>query len=519
MSDKITPTIDINALTADEFVKVLKPFGTHWFDIGVYLGASTEKLKEIRKVYTSDGVVTCLAELHDCLEKKGKLTWESIATALRELDNNALAESIYSNYILPAIQHDTSSNEDSTTSTTVQVPMDIPTSDSQVVGSPSCAVATKSKPIIVEGTEVKKVSAAFLSLYNRFLALFPKVAKSLKSSNVDVEDIQGLIEGSCGLEPLPQNEATVGAVFNRLKKQCSILNFQSLTLVVNTLLSNEKVLRKELVRLKASVNSFKKSAKMIKLVSLIESHQQSMGDDHKMVKLKLRDFWIKFTMEQFEIMMNAILDTLYDQLSHITVGTGCICVSWIIPSSVNYTKLLPKLSLEFLQIIGVISLHIGDDVIYNVGEEGCQTLKAAMLQAIELKNTRAIELLLAVGCSPEVATYNGDHAVTNVVNIRERSVDECSGGGVDHVCVLGHNEHIEAIIDPSREPETKVVTTQSVTQLPTPEPKGISHIIYESYKKLYLLIEIIPNVPQSHTTPYLYQQSEGTCTIISDHCS
>ena len=32
-----------------------------------------------------------------------------------------------------------------------------------------------------------------------------------------------------------------------------------------------------------------------------------------------------------------------------------------------------------------------------------------------------------------------------MVNIRERSVDDGSGGGVDHVCVLGHNEHILAI--------------------------------------------------------------------------
>ena len=478
--------------TPDLFSEVLSQEGPKWFDIGVYLGACIADLKGIQHNYSTFGVVRCLIELHDCLAKKEKpLTWEGIATALRRLDNHALAESIHSNYILPDIQR-ASSNEDSTTNTTVQVPMDMPstsdsqlvvdssnedsttnttvpmdipsTSDSQVVDSSS---GTKSKPIIIEGTEVEKVSAEFLSLYKCFLALFPKVAKSLKSSNVDVEDIQGLIEGFCGLEPLPQSEATVGAVFNRLKKQCSILNFQSLTLVVDTLLSKDKVLRKELVKLKASVDSYKKSAKMVKLVSLIESNQQSMGDDHKMVKLKLRDFWIKFTMEQFEIMMNAILDTLYDQLSHITVGTGCICVSWIIPPSVDYTKLLPKLSLEFLQIIGVISLHIGDDVIYNVGEEGCQTLKAAMLQAIELKNTRAIELLLAVGCSPEVATYNGDHAVTNVVNIRERSVDDGSGGGVDHVCVLGHNEHIEAIIDPSREPEcaTCILKEKQIKQL------------------------------------------------------
>ncbi len=231
--------------TIDQFAEVLlQEEGARWSDIGVFLGASVAEIREIRQNYATHGAATCLIELHECLAKKGKpLTWEAVATALRRLNNNRLADSIHSNYILPAIRR-ALSNEESTTSTTVtaqqhQIPMDMPTSDS------------------------------------------------------------------------------------------------------------------------------------------------------------------------------------------------------------------------YIPISGVISLHIGDDVIYNVGEEGCQTLEAAMLQATELKNTRAIELLQAVGCNPEVATYNGDHAVTNVVNIRERSVDEgSSGGGVDHVCVLGRNEHIEAIVDTSHsEPE------------------------------------------------------------------
>ena len=453
MADEFVPTVD-------KFVKVLKPFGTHWFDIGVYLGASTEKLKEIDQNYSNNGVVRCLAELHDCLAKKVKLTWESIATALRELGNHTLADSIHSNYILPAIHRGASSNE--TDSTTVH---DVPTSDSQVVDLSNAvpeqhqvavvAPTSDSQVIKIKDKLVDEIGEEFQSLSNRFDRLISKIWLCFESdsSNINIPMMQALVKQSCGLPPLPQNEATVETVFDRLLIKCSILNFRPLVFAVNTLLSNEETFQKELEKLKASVDTFKKSAKMVNLVALIKSkHQPSVGSDHKVVKLKLRDFWTERTMEQFEIMMNAVLDTLYDQLSHITVDR--CSVSWIIPSSVDYTKLLPKLSPKFpqlFQIIGVISLHIGDNVIFNVGEEGCQTLKAAMLQAIELKNTRAIELLLAVGCSPEVASYNGDHVVTNVVNIRERSVDG-SGGGVDHVCVLGHNEHIEAIIDPSREP-------------------------------------------------------------------
>ena len=411
-----------------------------WFDIGVYLGASIADLKEIRQNYSTDGVVRCLIELHYLLAKKEKpLTWEAIATALMRLGNHSLANSIHSGYIQPAIRR-ASSNEDSTTSTTVHTPMDIPTSDSQVV--------------TIKDNLVDEIGEEFMSLTERFFSLTMKVWQCFESasSNINISQMQALLKHQCGLPPLPQNEATIGAIFERLLEKCTILNFRPLVFVVNTFFSNEETIQIELGSLKASVDSFKRSAKIVDLLSLIKL-SQLRGDNHKVVNLKLRDFWNEFTMHQFEIIMNTILSTLYELLSHITVEIGCIRVSWNIPSSVDYTKLLPKLSLEFLQIIGVIYLHIGDDVIYNVGEEGCQTLKAAMLQAIELKNTQAIELLLAVGCNPEIATYNGDHAVTNVVNIRERSVDDGSGGGVDHVCVLGHNEHIEAIIDPSREPE------------------------------------------------------------------
>ena len=271
-----------------------------------------------------------------------------------------------------------------------------------------------------------------------------------------------LVELQRGLPPLPENEAKVGV--DRLQKQprCSVLQFRPITFAVNNLLiSNKETLQMEL---RILIDSFNRCVKMVG----IELHQPSgAGEYYKMVKVKLRDFWIDFTVEQFEIMVNAVLSTHYDQLSHITmISTGCFCASWII--SPSYADLIKqripiKLSPRFLQIIGVISLHIGDDVIYNVGEEGFQTLEPLMLQTVELKNARAIlELFLAaVGYRPEVATHNGDYAVTNLVNIRERSVDDGNeGGAVDHMCILEHNE---AIIDTisSGEPECATCTKKS----------------------------------------------------------
>ena len=323
--------------TVDEFAEVLLPEGNSWFDIGVFLGASAAEIEVIRQNHATNGVVTCLIKLNECLVKKEKpLTWDAIATALRRLGNHRLADAIHSEYILPAIRRirRTSSNEDSTTSTTVHTPMDIPTSDCQVV--------------TIKDNLVDEIFEEFQSLSERFSKLTIDIWKSFEAAACSLQHMQALIEDQCGLPPLPQSEATIGTVFCRLRKKCTILYFRPLIFIVNTLLNDEEKLRKELQNFKAAVDSLKKSAKMVDLASLIKLNQH-IGADQRKVTLKLRDFWIEFTMEQFEVVMNTILDTLYEQLSHITVGTGCICVSWNIPPSVDYTKLLPKLSSTMLE--------------------------------------------------------------------------------------------------------------------------------------------------------------------------
>ena len=295
--------------SADLFSEVLSQEGPKWFDIGIYLGASTAELKDIQHNYNTNGVVRCLIELHDCLVKKTKpLTWEHVAHALRRLGNNALADTIHSKYIISAINR-ASSGESSTIAVQQHMaPIDIPTSDSKPV-------------VMIKHTVIDEVGEEFQSLSDRFDCLAIKIRRSFKAA-ASLEEMQHVVEVKCGLPPLPQNETTVEYVFNRLLKKCSILNFRPLTFAVNTLLSNEETLQMELTNLKASVSNFNKSAKMVDLVSLIKSHQSSVSDNHKNVKLKLCDFWIDFTMEQFEIMMNEILGTLYDYLSNITWVQG-----------------------------------------------------------------------------------------------------------------------------------------------------------------------------------------------------
>ena len=79
-------------------------------------------------------------------------------------------------------------------------------------------------------------------------------------------------------------------------------------------------------------------------------------------------------------------------------------------------------------------------MIYNMPSEGCEVMEAAMLQAVELKNTRAVELLLAVGCNPEVITYKPNISVkiTAELHIEEEPIDDHTA---QYVCVFeDHSE-------------------------------------------------------------------------------
>ena len=410
--------LEVSTPTIDKFAEVLSQ-EAEWYTLGVFLGATTQELDAIGLNYRTVSVMRCLIELYTSLQRRGKcLSWDHIANTLRRMKNYYLADQIISVYIL--LQ---------------PTPPDRP---SPVVVSPvvyDCCI---------EDDIVKEIVGEFVALSKKFTLLTTKIKNTFKNSNTDIGELQDLIEGFCGLEPLPQDQATIDDVFERLKQHYSLLNFEVLIFLVENLISSDDLLQKDMENFKVTVDGFKFSVKIGQLAHLIKEKQIITGS-HKIMKLKVREFWSQCTMKQFELVMNTILDTLYDRVSQVSVGTGCICVSWVVPD-INTLKLIPELPLELVKIIGIISLHIGDDVIYNIEGEGCEVIEAAMLQAIELKNTQAIELLLAMGCDPEVATYNGDNAVTTIVNIREKSSDE---SGLDYVCVLGHDQHVEAIAKPT----------------------------------------------------------------------
>ena len=422
----------------DQFAKVLSK-EPDWYSLGVFLGVSYQESHKIKQEYREATVTRCLIEVYQCLERLGKApSWDSIARNLRAIGNHALAEQIDSTYIHPSLEPPSESSSSN--------------SEQSGAGIPDSVDQTSRAPEVMVPPEVSK---QYSSLSRRLTKLYFCVQKAISGTHANIDDVQHIIDRDWGLQPYAGSDATWENVFHRVDKECSMFDDPHvLSDIIDTFLSDNQELSIQMRDFEKEIDSFKSSAKMGDLVELLKKKKKRKRSNSQLIKLKVQEHWSHCKLKNFETAMKMFLGSIRNHLKYFTVEMGCYCISWIIAANIDHaSQLLPEHSKELFKIIGVISLQIGEEMVYDSTGEvpGCEVLEAAMLQAIELKNTRAIELLLAVGCSPEVATHNGDHAVTNVVNIRERSLEDGSGGGVDHVCVLGHNEHIEAIIDPSRE--------------------------------------------------------------------
>ena len=427
-SSSLSPTID-------QFTERLSTV-SDWYTLGMFLGTTPMDLKNIELHHSSKGIMRCLVELHEHLRTIGRIpSWEFLSSCLKRMNEIELAKQIGSKYIITSLRQSSVGSEG-------QEVMTNSTSSSDTTVAVIPVTRERNRNINVP----PKITSEFQSLFDRFTLLNLKIKNAFLKSRVNLSDVQHVINRQCGLEPLVGETTTFDDVFRRLEQNCSIFDSHVLVFLIKNFLSRNQILQRELKDYEKAVDAFKSSAKMGHLIHLIK-RRRSVRNGSRNLKLKVKEFWNDFTIKQFEKAMKKLLGTLCVHVSQMSVDEGSLCIEWIIPD-IDATNMIPRQSLEFTRIIGVLSLHIGDDVLYDhTTEKGSEVLDAAMLEAIQLKNTKAMEFFLAVGCNPEVATYNGDNAVTTIVNIRESKKSS-----VDHVCIIGHNEHVEAIVDPSSKP-------------------------------------------------------------------
>ena len=433
--------------SVEVFVEVLKS-ETRWYTFGVFLSIPSQDLELICNSGTQS-IETCLISLYENLNQRGEMcSWGVIADVLRKMNNIRLAETVYRDHILPAASRSTPSmypiDEESTS---VRKRKDHPDESVDECASSSIGFVSGKGYNDSQVENARYVLKNYNEICGKFSLIVFHIKRALDKSNISARDILVWLNEP---EPLEDDYASIDSIFTRVQFRCCVFYYDILVKLTDRFLTGERAIQQLINDFKASVEHFKRSTTLRMLMNLM-NEKRSNAEECSIVQVKLREFWIDMQLEKLDLLMCQVLsEDLYDQISCIRVEKNSgLYVSWHMP---NYVAITPREfndSLEFIKLIGIVSLHIGDDEIYSIPGEACEVIEAAMLQAIELKNSRAVEVLLAIGFDPEAATYKRENC-TSIMNIGNniRAV-----GCRNHVCVFGEDQNVVAILDPSTKEE------------------------------------------------------------------
>ena len=433
--------------TVDQFTAELHSVGPKWYDLGVFFGVAPHELDTIGKYHGSEGTQRCLIELYKCFQTRSKpLSWNDITDALTKIHNNYLADCIREKYIQTASSSYLSSPPPG------KKDGEKTRSDSQVMETSRVSEIDDNQHIYID----RSISREFNEISTSFTSLVLKVKQALQRKSVSIDDLQVVLQDQCKLEPLSGEVATLDKVFARICQHYCFLNYSILAYLVDMFLKNQKRLQQLFADYTNMLEKFKESVMVKDLMKLIKEKRDLYGN-HKIIGLKTRDFWGKVPLNKFERLAKLIFENLYDCAAQIRIEDGCMHVTWVLPYI--DTSVLVTVSPNLLKALGVISLKIDDKVLYEGPNEGCHILESAFMQAVELGNIIAVELLLAVGCDISVHAHTGELAITSALKLRDSEAM-----AILHLaCLNGHTDVVHTLLEAGSSPE--VTTNELVTPL------------------------------------------------------
>ena len=479
-------------LSIDQFVQELDK-EHRWYDLGIFLGVPTSELDIIEQHYRLEGIQRCLIELFKCFQSRRNepVSWNNIATALTKMHNNNLADQICHKYVW---------NDPS------QHPPSRHTSKGQSLVSESNTQAKDTGTVSKTNDDIllidPRIAKHFSKITTSFASLVLDIRNTLQRKSIPIDEIQVFLQALCNLEPLSSEVATLERVYSRLHQYYCFLNYHVLISIVDRFLSNDIHLKHVLKDYTTQLQKFKKLAKMKDLMRLIKEQRELHGS-HKVVEIKLHSFWDKITIQRFERIARVVFLESYKLHVQIRVVDGCICVSWIVPDVYKCTDVLLN-DKNWMRTLGIISLKIGDSIIYEYLDEGCSVLESAFLQAFELQDISAMELLLAVGCDTNTQTYTGEVAITSAMEMKDKN-----GFTLLHYGSMnGHDDTMRALLEGGA--STLVSTYNGVTPLMFACEHGNTEVV-----TMLLHFGADPNVKKSNGwTPLIIACENGHSDVV-----
>ena len=303
-------------------------------------------------------------------------SWEDVVHALREAEENVIANEVAQVRVSNKSNKKTAGNR------------------------------TLTDTVMVEEEVVIEIE----SLYSDFLDLAMEVETEFKGlsslGKIKLDSFLARLKYGRNIHGIAEitNIETIDEFFDKVSGCCTFLDCDLLEDIANNL-PDTLDLRKRLRDHKRKVRLFSQTTPIEKLKNKLAPLIVQFRTDHTslMIVFKLQNAWGQKPIALFETLLN----TLYPKLSKIewyNVEPGSICITFSAHN--NIFKALISSSerkIDFMRLVGVFNLQISDVTVLSDDENEDYSFELAFLEASLTCNLDALQFLLVIGVNVDYA--------------------------------------------------------------------------------------------------------------------
>ena len=331
------------------------------------------------------------------LRRRPTASWGDVIIALEKAKENALANAITKKF-------------DVVSSTAfMQHVSDITEASDQVQPfSSNLKISLPSEEIIVE--ELKTIHWSFTSLVTDIRC---KLDELVKSGNSSLHNIAAYIEEAqvFGIRGLTKVTST-DELFEAIRPHHDSLNCELIKMIAEKYLHND-----DITKIKAhiaKVKNFKRTAPIKTLKNKLYQYTSifRISGKYLIVTVKLQDDWEKVVIKHIEKLVQNLLQYPDDYEVILKVAPGSISIMLLLPKEkLQYFIDASRQKLQFMHLMGIFMLQIGDTIVLQESENKHFTFDSALLESSQSGNNEAVQFLLDLGVNINYSNSEGKTAL------------------------------------------------------------------------------------------------------------
>ena len=329
------------------------------------------------------------------LRRRPTASWRDVTTALEKAKENALANAITKKFGLV------------NSSAFTQHVSDITDASDQVQPSSSIQkVSIPSEEVIIE--ELKILHRSFTSLAKDIRCKLEELVKSGKSS---FHDIAAYIEeAQVGIRGLTKLNTT-DELFEVIRPHNDYLDCELLEMIVEEYLHDDDITQQVKLHID-KVKLFKCTTPIITLRNKLQQYASilNISDEHLVVTIKLQNDWGRVVLKYIEKLVQNLLQ--YQHKVILKVEAGSISLMILVPKEkLQYFIGASRQKLQFMRLMGIFMLQIGDTTVLQESENKEFTFDSALLESSQSGNNEAVQFLLDLGGNINYSNSEGKTAL------------------------------------------------------------------------------------------------------------